>query len=81
MIYLAASIGSAYALTKGIHWAMTRLDPLQSKKKEGRAKIDKVSERLGISKLSLNEYEEIIANDVVFPEDIDSGFQGTLPQI
>ena len=77
VVYLAASIGSAYALGKGIHWAMTRLDPLHSKKSQGRAKMDKITERLGIAKLSLNEHEEIIANDVVFPEDIDAGFEGS----
>jgi len=36
---------------------------------------------LGLKELSLNEYEEIIATEVIFPEDIPVSFSGNIYNI
>jgi len=52
------------------------LDPTKKKRDETKAKASQILNRLGLQELSLNEYEEIIATEVIFPEDIPVNFSG-----
>jgi hypothetical protein len=73
----AMALLGAYLGYKSLYWAAKHLDPLKSNKTEAlKAKMTKVMDRLGLKNLNLNEYEEVIASEVVFPEDIESSFQG-----
>ncbi|OZJ03728.1 hypothetical protein BZG36_04153 [Bifiguratus adelaidae] len=51
------------------------LDPTKSKRKEAKLKSDKVLGRMGIKDLKLSEYEEIIATEVVHPDEIHITFK------
>ena len=55
---------------------MQSLDPTKKKRDETKAKASQILNRLGLQELSLNEYEEIIATEVIFPEDIPVNFSG-----
>ena len=54
------------------------LDPTKKKRDETKAKASQIMDRLGLKELELNEYEEIIATEVIFPEDIPVNFSGKI---
>jgi len=56
-------------------YILASMDPNKGKKKEAKMKSDKVLGRLGIKDLKLSEYEEIIAAEVIHPEEISVTFQ------
>ncbi|CAJ0914992.1 7601_t:CDS:10 [Entrophospora sp. SA101] len=58
-----------------VKYVVKSLDPLKDKKKESKAKSDKVLSKLGLKDLKLSEYEEIILSEVIFPEDISVNFK------
>ncbi|KAK4050196.1 mitochondrial dynamin GTPase Msp1 [Microbotryomycetes sp. JL221] len=62
---------------------MGSLDPQQSKRKEQKSKSKKALGKLGLdlTKLDLNEHEEIMASEVVHPDDITTKFKGERPNI
>lgn len=57
---------------------MNQMDPQKSKRKESKAKSKEALGKLGVdlSTLELSEHEEIIAGEVVAPEDIHVTFSG-----
>jgi len=61
---------------KGVKWVLQSLDPNKKKRDETKAKATQIMDRLGLKKLRLNEYEETIATEVIFPEDITVSFEG-----
>lgn len=65
---------SQVAVWYGVKWAIGQLDPMRKKKDESRATAEKILGRLKLEQESLNEYEHIIAADIIHPEDIDVGF-------
>lgn len=59
------------ALYYGVRWAMTNADP---EKRSTKLKSTQIFKRLGITGLTLNEYEHVIATEVIHPDDIHVGF-------
>ncbi|KAI9349448.1 P-loop containing nucleoside triphosphate hydrolase protein [Zopfochytrium polystomum] len=66
---------SQVALYYGVKWVMQSLDPNSKKRQEAKQKSAKMFGRLGIKDLDLNEHEEIIATEVVHPDDINVQFK------
>ncbi|KAH7337056.1 ATPase [Rhizoctonia solani] len=66
---------SNIALYYAFKYVMSSLDPQQEKRKAAKAKSAKVLDRLGVKELELTEYEEIIAAEVIHPNDITTGFE------
>ncbi|TPX67120.1 hypothetical protein SpCBS45565_g04055 [Spizellomyces sp. 'palustris'] len=67
---------SQVVLYFGVKWVLSSLDPFKKKKEEAKAKSNRVLGKLGIRDLKLTEHEEIIAAEVVYPEDIPVRFTG-----
>ncbi|KNC96486.1 uncharacterized protein SPPG_08076 [Spizellomyces punctatus DAOM BR117] len=65
---------SQVVLYFGVKWVLSSLDPFKKKKEEAKAKSNRVLGKLGIRDLKLTEHEEIIAAEVVYPEDIPVRF-------
>ncbi|KAJ3177621.1 hypothetical protein HDU87_004374 [Geranomyces variabilis] len=65
---------SQVVLYFGVKWVLAGLDPFKKKKEEARAKSSRVLGKLGLRDLNLSEHEEIIAAEVVYPEDIPVHF-------
>ncbi|KAJ3112391.1 hypothetical protein HDU96_004603 [Phlyctochytrium bullatum] len=65
---------SQVALYYGVKWLLQSLDPMKKKRDEAKMKSSKIFTRLGIKDLDLSEHEEIIAAEVIHPDDINSGF-------
>ncbi|KAJ3295235.1 hypothetical protein HK104_002896 [Borealophlyctis nickersoniae] len=51
------------------------MDPFKSKKQEAKVKSQKIMSRLGLKEMKLSEHEEIIASEVVWPDDIHVSFK------
>ncbi|KAI8817791.1 P-loop containing nucleoside triphosphate hydrolase protein [Fimicolochytrium jonesii] len=66
---------SQVVLYFGVKWVLAGMDPFKKKKEEAKAKSTRVLGRLGLQVLKLTEHEEIIAAEVVYPEDIPVGFK------
>ncbi|CAE6524890.1 unnamed protein product [Rhizoctonia solani] len=66
---------SNIALYYAFKYVMSSLDPQKEKRKAAKAKSAKVLDRLGVKELELTEYEEIIAAEVIHPNDITTGFE------
>jgi SpoVK/Ycf46/Vps4 family AAA+-type ATPase len=56
-------------------YAAKFLNPNLKKKEEAKLKSENILKRMGISKLDLTEYEEIIASEIISPEDLTVGFK------
>ena len=56
-------------------YAAKLMNPNLKKKEEAKLKSEKILKRMGLSKLDLNEYEEIIASEIISPEDLTVGFE------
>ncbi|KAG0262131.1 hypothetical protein BGZ95_004083 [Linnemannia exigua] len=55
-------------------YIISSMDPLKTKKKDAHEKSAKVLDRLGHRDIKLNEYEQVIASEVIHPEDIKVDF-------
>ncbi|KAJ3242446.1 hypothetical protein HDU81_003152 [Chytriomyces hyalinus] len=68
---------SQVALYYGVKYALNALDPLGTKNKNAKLKSTEMFKRLGIvsKDLDLNEHEQIIASEVVHPDDINVSFK------
>ena len=62
-------------------WLLKSLDPTRKKKDAARKKYSSTFGRLGLSQMDLNEHEEVIAAEVIVPEDISVRFEGTSPAV
>ncbi|KAJ3413232.1 hypothetical protein HDV05_008292 [Chytridiales sp. JEL 0842] len=51
------------------------MDPMGKKKQEAKVKSAKTLGKLGVKDLDLNEYEEVIATEVILPSDLKVGFK------
>lgn len=60
---------SQVVLYYGVKWVLQNLDPMAKKKVEAKEKSAKMFIRLGIKDVEMNEHEEIIATEVVHPDD------------
>jgi len=69
-----AFLVSQAVLFYGVKWVLQSLDPTKKKRDETKAKASQIMDRLGLKELSLNEYEETIATEVIFPDDIPVSF-------
>ncbi|ORY99399.1 P-loop containing nucleoside triphosphate hydrolase protein [Syncephalastrum racemosum] len=56
-------------------WVVGSLDPNKAKRQEAKSKSSKVLGRLGIKDLKLNEYEQLIASEVVHADEISVNFK------
>ncbi|KAJ3028863.1 UNVERIFIED_CONTAM: hypothetical protein HDU68_000736 [Siphonaria sp. JEL0065] len=68
---------SQVALFYGVKWVLASLDPVGESRKGTKAKSEEVFRRLGINDkdLDLNEYERVIASEVIHPDDINISFK------
>ncbi|CAG8441393.1 1440_t:CDS:10 [Diversispora eburnea] len=66
---------SQVALYFAVKFILNSLDPLKDKKKEAKAKSEEVLGKLGLKNLKLNEYEEVILSEVIFPDEITVNFK------
>ncbi|KAJ3346901.1 hypothetical protein HDU83_002588 [Entophlyctis luteolus] len=67
---------SQIALFYGVKWILASLDPLGQKNKNAKSRSEQLLKRLGINhaSLDLNEHEQIIASEVIHPDDIAVSF-------
>ncbi|CAG8568642.1 27023_t:CDS:10, partial [Dentiscutata erythropus] len=63
------------ALYFAVKFILNSLDPLKDKKREAKAKSEEVLGKLGARNLKLNEYEEVILSEVIFPDEIAVSFK------
>ncbi|KAJ3100234.1 hypothetical protein HDU97_002418 [Phlyctochytrium planicorne] len=66
---------SQVALYYGVKWILNSLDPQKKKRDDAKLKSSKIFGRLGIKDLELTEHEEVIATEVIHPDDIPVGFK------
>ncbi|KAI8800135.1 P-loop containing nucleoside triphosphate hydrolase protein [Cladochytrium replicatum] len=66
---------SQVALYFAVKLILSSLDPFKQKKADAKEKSAKIFNQLGLKDLKLNEYEEIIAAELVPASDIQSGFK------
>lgn len=65
---------SQVVLFYGVRWLVRQMDPMRKKKDESAESSKRLLTRLGIEQMELNEYEQIIASEIVVPEDIQVKF-------
>ncbi|KAG0237526.1 hypothetical protein BGW42_000736 [Actinomortierella wolfii] len=65
---------SQVAFYYAFKYIISSLDPVKAKKKDAHEKSAKVLDRLGQRDLKLNEYEQVIAAEVIHPDDIKVDF-------
>lgn len=67
---------SNVALYFGVKYVLSNMDPLSAKKKASKQKSSKILKRLDLKgeQLELTEYEEVIATEVIHPNDINVTF-------
>ncbi|CAG8682437.1 12055_t:CDS:2, partial [Funneliformis mosseae] len=66
---------SQVALYYAVKYVLSSLDPMKDKKKEAKAKSEQVLGKLGMKNTKLNEYEEVILSEVIFPDEISISFK------
>ncbi|KAF9583958.1 hypothetical protein BGW38_008026 [Lunasporangiospora selenospora] len=66
---------SQIAFYYAFKYIISSLDPIKNKKKDAHEKSAKIMDRLGQRDLKLNEYEQVIAAEVIHPEDIKVDFE------
>ncbi|OLL26258.1 putative AAA domain-containing protein [Neolecta irregularis DAH-3] len=76
---LAIAIPTTFAIYVLMKYAVAALDPDSQKKSEAKNKSKAILKRIAQSRndLALNDYEEIVAGEVIVPEDINIKFNGT----
>ncbi|KAI3657624.1 hypothetical protein MP638_001343 [Amoeboaphelidium occidentale] len=67
-------IVSQVILWYGVKWILKQMDPLSKKKEESALKAKALFSRLNLKELELNEYEQIIASEIVHPADLEVKF-------
>jgi SpoVK/Ycf46/Vps4 family AAA+-type ATPase len=72
LLGLSISAATAYFLTK---WLLKSLDPTNEDKLVAMRRAERILKQLGISNVELNEYELLIASNIVMPEHIDVSWQ------
>ncbi|KAG8707156.1 hypothetical protein FRC09_017639 [Ceratobasidium sp. 395] len=65
---------SNIALYYAFKYVMASLDPNSEKRQAAKAKSARILDRLGVKELELTEHEEIIAAEVIHPNDITTKF-------
>ncbi|KAK6091097.1 mitochondrial dynamin GTPase Msp1 [Batrachochytrium dendrobatidis] len=66
---------SQVALYYGVKWVISSLDPMRNKRADSKSKSNKIMSKLGLHDMKLNEHEEIISGEIVWPEDLTVGFE------
>ncbi|KAG8775518.1 hypothetical protein FRC12_000934 [Ceratobasidium sp. 428] len=66
---------SNIALYYAFKYVMASLDPNSEKRQAAKAKSARILDRLGVKELELTEHEEIIAAEVIHPNDITTKFE------
>ncbi|GBC05330.1 hypothetical protein RclHR1_06180015 [Rhizophagus clarus] len=66
---------SQVALYYAVKYVLNSLDPMRDKKKEAKARSEQVLGKLGRKNMKLNEYEEAILGEIIFPEEISVSFK------
>ncbi|KAI8928524.1 P-loop containing nucleoside triphosphate hydrolase protein [Entophlyctis helioformis] len=66
---------SQVALFYGVKWVMASLDPMRKKREDAKSKSSRILSKLGWKDLKLSEHEEIIAGEIVWPEDLNVSFE------
>ncbi|KAF9972549.1 hypothetical protein BGZ73_004319 [Actinomortierella ambigua] len=74
MADLALFALSQVAFYYAFKYIISSLDPVKAKKKDAHQKGAKIMDRLGQRDLKLNEYEQVIAAEVIHPDDIKVDF-------
>jgi len=72
VLHLALSLVVGYY---GTRWILKSLDPLREKKAASKAMRKHIFQRLKIPEMELNDYEEVIAADIVLPDEIHVTFK------
>ncbi|KAL2920377.1 mitochondrial dynamin GTPase Msp1 [Polyrhizophydium stewartii] len=65
---------SQVALYYGVKWVMATVDPMSAKRIEAKSRSSKIMDKLGLTGMKLSEHEEIIAGEIVWPEDLHVKF-------
>jgi ATPase family AAA domain-containing protein 1 len=71
---IAIFITSQICLYYGVKWVISQMDPMRGKKDESKSKARLILERLHRESEDLNEYEHIIASEIVHHDDIQVSF-------
>ncbi|KAJ3369452.1 hypothetical protein HDU91_007242 [Kappamyces sp. JEL0680] len=61
---------SQVALYFGVKYILNSLDPHAKKRQESKAKSGRIMEKMGLKNMELNEHEQIIASEILWPEDL-----------
>jgi SpoVK/Ycf46/Vps4 family AAA+-type ATPase len=59
----------------GVKYLLKTLDPNHNKKKQAKETAGQIMARMGCDKMDLNEYEQIIASEIIWPEDLNVEFK------
>src|ERR1700678_2144259 len=59
----------------GVKYIMNQVNPMSARRKESQEKSRRALGRLGATNMKLNQYEEIIATELVFPEEMGVDFK------
>ena len=68
LIGVTVSAGISYLFLK---WLMNSMDPTAKEKKVAKEKTEQILKKLGLKNSNLNEYEELIAINIILPENIE----------
>ncbi|CAO3595058.1 unnamed protein product [Absidia cylindrospora] len=69
--YVLIFVAAYYAY----NWLANTLDPSRTKRQETKAKSSRILEKLGAKNLKLTEYEQIIATEVIYADEIHVNFK------
>jgi SpoVK/Ycf46/Vps4 family AAA+-type ATPase len=72
LLGLSISAATAYFLTK---WLLKSLDPTSEDKLVATKRAERILKQLGLTNVELNEYELLIASNIIMPENIDCSWQ------
>lgn len=72
LLGVSISAITSYFLLK---WLMKSMDPTNADKLSAKTRAEKIMKQIGISDVELNEYELLIASNIVLPEKIDCSWQ------
>ena len=67
---VALFVASQVFLWYGVKWVVSQMDPMRKKKDESKSKARVILERLKVQNEDLNEYEHIIASEIIHHDDI-----------
>lgn len=72
---IAMLVASQVFLWYGVKWVIAQMDPMRKQKDESQSKSREILRRLKIENQELDEYETIIASEIVHPDDITTQFK------